>query len=212
MVVAGALALVQIVAFAGVRSELPVFSALSTGGRPFLIQRIPNGATIGQRIDVQAKDLMSVDVSGEVTGRAQSGFVDAALVEETRDAGEIVVRTASVRVVDTCCAFAFESVPDSWGKQYRLDLRFRDFESSAPLSLWAVPVDNGGLTINGRPQAARLTFEGSAGGHTALDRLRRRSPRPMHLPVPGLLALLIALDVAVACGAAGLVRAFWKVR
>ena len=118
MVVAGALALAQIAAFAGIRSALPVLPSLTRGGRPFLIQQIPNGATIGQRIDVQADDLAGLHVSGAVTGQAQSGFVDAMLVEETRDAGEIVVRTASVRIVDTCCAFEFEPVPDSWGNGY----------------------------------------------------------------------------------------------
>lgn len=205
-VVAGVLVVAQFVMFAKVQSALP---EPVPGGRPFLIQRIPNGTTISQPLDVTANGLDIIELSGTVAGPVQSGSFDATLVELLDDGTERLVGLASGRVVKTCCRIAFQPLQSSAGRRYRLDLRIRDFDSSAPLSLWAVPVEEGGgLTINGRRQAATLTFSGSATEGTAVARLWSGSPNRTHLSLPGLLMFLIVLDVAVACSVAGLVRVF----
>jgi len=206
--VAGTLACAQLVLFAGVASAPPVLPAPAGGGRPFLIQRIPNGTTLSQSLNVQTNSLDTIELEGAVSGPAQLGSIDATLVELSDDATERHVRLASVRVVDTCCTIAFQPVQDSAARRYRLDLRIRDFGASAPLSLWAVPLDHiSGLTVNGRPQAARLELTGSATASTALSRLRGPAAR-REISLGWLLAFFAVLDAAIACGAAGLVKVF----
>lgn len=205
--VTGVLVFAQLVLFAGVQSVLP---ALDRGGRPFPIQRIPNGTSLSQPLDVRANGLDLLELPGTVAGPAQSGAIDVTLVELLEDGTERQVRLAEVQVRETCCTIAFQPLQDSAGRRYRLDLRIRDFDSSSPLSLWAVPLGRQGdrLTINGRRQAARLELSGSATEGTAVARLRRTSPKRRYLSFGWFLTQLVVLDAAIACCVAGLVRVF----
>lgn len=207
-IVAGVLLLAQLVMLAGIKTALPVLPEPSPGGRPFLIQRIPNGTTLSQLVNVRGHELDTLELSGTIAGRVQSGSIDATLVELSADATEREVRAVTLTVSDTCCTIAFEPLRDSAGGRYRLDLKIRDFDASAPLSLWIVPLEHvSGLTVNGRPQAARLTLSGSGAGSTALARLRARSPQ-QNPSLGGLLALLLVLDAAITYGAVSLAKVF----
>lgn len=207
-IVAGVLVLAQLVMLAGIHTALPVLPEPAPGGRPFLIQRIPNGTTLRQSLNVRGDGLHILELAGTVASPAQSGSIDATLVELSGDGVERQVGAITVRVIDACCAFVFEPLEDSAGGRYRLDLRIRDFDASAPLSLQAVLIERGGLTINGRVQAARLTFSGSATGDTALARLQRLAPQRTYFSFSWFLAILLVLDTAIACGAAKLVNVF----
>ena len=205
-VVGGVLLLAQLVMIVGIQTALPVLPE-PAGGRPFLIQRIPNGTTLSQLVNVRSQGLDTIELSGTVAGQAQSGSIDATLVELSADATEREVRAVTLTVSGTCCTIAFEPLRDSAGGRYRLNLKIRDFEASAPLSLSAALMERGGLTINGRPQAARLAFSGSTPKITAVARQRSISAQG-RLSFGGFLALLILLDSAIAYGTAGLAKVF----
>lgn len=206
LIVVGALVVAQLVCFAGVQSTV---STPVSGGRPFLIQRIPNGTTFSQPLDVRANGLEVIELSGTVVGATRSGYIDATLVELSAKGMERQVRQAHLTLSRTCCAIAFQPVEGSAGRRYRLDLRIRDFDPAATLSLAAVPVrEGGGVTINGRVQAATLQLSASAVEGTAVARLWYGSTKSVPLSFRWFLMALIAFDAAVGCSVAGIERAF----
>ena len=160
--------------------------------RRFHTPEITARNTFGQRFVMNRNGFHAVEFRPAPAGPLASGEIRFALVDTTRSAEGVVVRTG--RVPWTALAnqssyrFEFEPVPDSRHRTYRFEIGATAASSGVAL-VAARGVDrypDGALTVNGRERWAALLFQTYASSASILGTL---SSGRTQSGVPGILVL-----------------------
>jgi hypothetical protein len=163
------------------------------GHRVFVLAAGAEPAAFGQVIDVEKDGLAGLHFEGDRCADAYRAM-EVRLVELLPSAEERQVRVAALAQDGKCCTARFAALPDSSGRRYRVELRTTAASEGAArrtCGLLAQPANGeGGLVINGNPQASNLIVRGIGAPLGTLKGERR-------LSLPLLLMLYAAVDALV---------------